>query len=519
MSHRWSRLLWGLLLLPLLQSCSVNLVTGEQELRLIGEQQELAIGAKNYGPYRQAQGGDYVADPKLVAYVQRVGARLAAVADRKLPYEFHVLNDDTPNAWALPGGKIAVNRGLPVELDDEAQLAAVLAHEIVHAAAGHSAQSMQRGVFLQGALVAAGVALGDSDYHQLGMLGGALGASLVRSRYSREAETEADTYGMRYMVRAGYDPASAVDLQQMFLKLSKDKRSDWLSGLFASHPPSAERVANNRRVLASLGNPGGERGRKRFQRAIAHLRRTRPAYEAYAKALKAIEKDDLKTASALIGKAIRIEPGEGLFRLARADIEKRQGKPSRAARDYDRAVALNPDYFLPRLKRGLFLEARGEREAAQRDLKASVALLPTAEAYYGLGLLAQQAGKRQQAVQYFRQAAETGSPVARQAARHLARLDLGSHPERYIDARLLLRKDGQLLLRLQNTTVLPVTGIRVAIGQQGGDLFREVVVLRLRGVLGAGESRTLDAVEGRLSAVQARRLAVRVLEARLAGRM
>jgi predicted Zn-dependent protease len=102
----------GALLLPLLMSCTVNPVTGEKELALIGEQQELAIGSKNYGPYRQAQGGDYVADPELVAYVQKVGARLAAVADRKLPYEFRVVNDDSPNAWALPGGKIAVNRGL-----------------------------------------------------------------------------------------------------------------------------------------------------------------------------------------------------------------------------------------------------------------------------------------------------------------------------------------------------------------------------------------------------------------------
>ena len=512
--------LWPVwLLLPLLVSCSVNPVTGEKELTLIGEQQELAIGDKNYGPYRQAQGGDYVADPALTAYVQKVGARLAAVADRKLPYEFRVVNDDTPNAWALPGGKIAVNRGLLLQLDNEAQLAAVLAHEIVHAAARHSAQSMQRGIFLQGALVAAGVALGDSQYRELGMLGSSIGANLVKSRYSRDAEREADTYGMRYMVRAGYDPAEAVALQRTFLKLSEDKRQDWLSGLFASHPPSAERVANNGHELEILHAPGGELGRDPYRRATAHLRRTEPAYQAYAQALQALQKDELDKAAALLDKAIGIEPKEALFHVARAGLEQRRGHKESAARDYDRAVALNPEYFLPRLKRGLFLRDRGEREAAQRDLKASVERLPTADGYFGLGQVAQAAGNRELAVAYFGQASQSESEVGRQAAQQLATLDLPAHPDRYIQATLLLRKDGQLLLRLKNTTALPVSGLRVAIGRQVGVVFRQSVVLNLRGTLGAGETRTLDTVVGPIDAAEARGLAARVLQASPAGAM
>lgn len=127
--------------------CAVNPVTGHNEIAFVSESQELAIGQKNYAPYRQAQGGDYVVEPELTRYVKSVGERLAKVSDRKLPYEFNVINDSTPNAWALPGGKISINRGLLVELRSEAELAAVLAHEIVHAAARHSAQSMERGCF------------------------------------------------------------------------------------------------------------------------------------------------------------------------------------------------------------------------------------------------------------------------------------------------------------------------------------------------------------------------------------
>src|SRR5688572_18091393 len=110
----------------MLVGCVINPVTGDRELALVSADQEIAIGEQQYFPMRQAQGGDYVVDPELTAYVSSVGQRLAAVSDRALPYEFVVLNNSVPNAWALPGGKIAVNRGLLLELDNEAELAAVL---------------------------------------------------------------------------------------------------------------------------------------------------------------------------------------------------------------------------------------------------------------------------------------------------------------------------------------------------------------------------------------------------------
>jgi predicted Zn-dependent protease len=137
MTRRLYRLAPGLALAALLAACSTNPVTGEKELMLVGEGTELSIGAQQYAPMRQSEGGDYLMDPALTAYVQQVGNRLAAVSDRELPYEFSVLNNTIPNAWALPGGKIAVNRGLLVQLKSESELAAVLGHEIVHAAARH----------------------------------------------------------------------------------------------------------------------------------------------------------------------------------------------------------------------------------------------------------------------------------------------------------------------------------------------------------------------------------------------
>src|SRR5690606_29076233 len=218
--------------------CVINPVTGDRELALVSADQEIAIGEQQYFPMRQAQGGDYVVDPELTAYVAGVGQRLAAVSDRALPYEFVVLNNSVPNAWALPGGKIAVNRGLLVELESEAELAAVLGHEIVHAAARHGALAMQRGLLLQGAVLATAVAAQGGNYSNLALGAASIGAQLINQRHGRAAELESDLYGMRYMSAAGYDPQAAVSLQQTFVRLSEGRGDEgWLAGLFASHPP------------------------------------------------------------------------------------------------------------------------------------------------------------------------------------------------------------------------------------------------------------------------------------------
>jgi predicted Zn-dependent protease len=246
-----------LLALLALAACGVNPVTGKKEIQFVSEGQELKLGEQNYAPMRQAEGGDFDVLPELTTYVNEVGQKLAAVADRKLPYEFVVLNNSVPNAWALPGGKIAVNRGLLTELQSEAELAAVLGHEIVHAAARHGAKAQERGTLLQAGMAAAqiGAAVGGVDTNVAGLLiqGAGVGAQLVQQKYGRDQELEADYYGMKYMKLAGYDPGGAVTLQETFVRLSQQggaKQQSWLEGLFASHPPSIERVEKNKATAA-----------------------------------------------------------------------------------------------------------------------------------------------------------------------------------------------------------------------------------------------------------------------------
>src|SRR5690349_21474182 len=230
-----------------LTACGVNPVTGKKEIQFVSEAQELQIGEKNYSPTRQGEGGDLTVLPELTTYVNGIGQKLAAVSDRKLPYEFVVLNNSVPNAWALPGGKIAVNRGLLTALENESELAAVLGHEIVHAAARHGAKAQERGTLMQAGLAVAqiGAVVEGVDQNVAGMLlqGAGVGAQMAQMKYGRDQELEADQYGMRYMKRAGYDPTGAVTLQEKFVKIANegDHKQSWVEGLFASHPPSTER--------------------------------------------------------------------------------------------------------------------------------------------------------------------------------------------------------------------------------------------------------------------------------------
>lgn len=493
--------------------CAVNPVTGEQELSFVSTEQELAIGQKNYGPYRQADGGDYNLDPALTRYVRDVGQRLVRVSDRKLPYEFSIINDSTPNAWALPGGKIALNRGLVVELGSEAELAAVLGHEIVHAAARHSAQGMQRGILMQGALLAANIALGDSGYRDLAMTGAQLGASLTQQTYGRDAEREADFYGMRYMARAGYDPAAAIELQQTFVRLAEGKNQSWLSGLFSSHPPSRERVANNIATARKLKVKNGEIGRDRYQRMIAHLKKTKPAYEAYDKAKKAVAAGDLAKARRLVDKAIRIEPRESLFHGLRGDLltDKKNHKEALVA--YNKAVRANANYFKHYLTRGFVKRELGDAGGARTDFKRSLDLLPTAEGKYGLGRIALDNGNRTEATTYLRQVAASNSAVAAVAKRDLAQLGGTQNPSRYIKLGLGLDSKGFLSVAVQNRASVTVEGVTVVLGRRTSKGLRQEATYQLRGALRPGEQRIVRSRIGPLDRDGARGYGAAVAEA------
>jgi beta-barrel assembly-enhancing protease len=473
----FSRLLLGVQLvfqlivpLGLLTACAVNPVTGRNELSLVSETQERQIGAEQYGPSQQSQGGQYEVDAELTAYVSQVGQRLAAVSDRKLDYEFVVLNNGVPNAWALPGGKIAVNRGLLYELTSEAELAAVLGHEITHAAARHGAQAMTKGTLLQGALAVGAIAVGTSDYRQYGdyILGGAqLGAQLITQSNGRDAEREADYYGIQYMVRAGYDPQAAISLQQTFVRLSAGQKSSWMEGMFASHPPSQERVQNNQKLVAelmpTLAGRDLEVGEQRYQQAMAKLQKTKPAYDLFDEAEKAVKDDDLEIALGNVDEAIKMVPNEARFHGLKGDLMVYQHRYRDAVKSYDDALAQDSNYFDYYLGRGVAHSRLKESALARTDLEQSAKLLPTAIAMNELGKIALTDGDRTNAKRYFQQASQAQGILGKEAATAFITLDIQDNPSNYLQAQAYVDQAGRVVVRVTNQSPVQLNNIEVEV--------------------------------------------------------
>ena len=396
--------------------CVVNPVTGEKQISLMSPEQEIAQGAQNYVPSQQSQGGQYVVDPGLTAYVQQVGKKLAAVSDRpNLPYEFVVLNNDVPNAWAMPGGKLAINRGLLTYLEDEAQLAAVLGHEIVHAAARHGAQQQTQNTMMGIGVLLAGVAVAQKkpEYGVLAVGALGVGANAWQSKFSREHELQSDEVGMKYMAAAGYDAQAAVELQEIFVKLSEGKNAGFIEGLFASHPPSQERVSRNRQNAAKY--PGGVRNKATFQRAMAQLTKDAPAYASYQKAQKLASNKQYIDAMPYVEKATQLQPKENLFWEMKGQLLLQQNKQQEAVAALDRAVQANPQYFKSYVYRGMAYNQLKKNDLAEKDLLTSQRYLPTQIASYYLGEVYMAKGDRNKAAQYYQQAASGGGEIGEAA--------------------------------------------------------------------------------------------------------
>lgn len=509
--NRLLRTLSLVILFSSITSCTVNPVTGQQQFSLISPDQEVVIGAQQYQSAQQSQGGQYYMDPELQTYLDEVGQKLARVSDRpQLPYEFVVLNSSVPNAWALPGGKIAVNRGLLFHLEDEAQLAAVLSHEIVHAAARHSATQMTRGMLAGIGLQVLDTATGGSP---LGGLAAQVGTSAWMSRYGREAELESDAYGMEYMARAGYDPYGAVVLQEKFVELSKDRQQDFLAGLFASHPPSQGRVNANVAKAKTLP-PGGLRNREIFARKVARLKRDQPAYEAQDKAMKALQDKAPKEALSLLDEAIRIQPREGQFWELRGHAWKMLGDDSKAIEAYSAAISRNPDFFSHHLARGIQYFQQGKSNSAHSDLLRSHQLLPTPIASLYLGDIAAARGERQTAITYYQEAANAPGDIGQQARTRLAELQLSEAPSKYIRSSLALGAGGMLQLSVQNQSATAVDGVVVQISEAIATLFNgPASFVEVPVTLRAGQQITLSTHIGPLDGSALRRYRAVVVKA------
>lgn len=234
-----------------LGGCATEPVTGRRQLMLVGSAEELQLGLTEFEKMKKEV--PISRDQAAQALVNRVGARIAAVAD--LPnaqWEFVVFESSTPNAFCLPGGKVGIYTGILPITKDEAGLATVIGHEVAHAAARHGAERMSEAMALGTVGSVASSYLGSEkpDLEPFFTSAYGVGSQLVRVLpHSRGQEARADQIGLIYMARAGYDPEAAVAFWQRFAEFNRQQGGGETLWFLRTHPVDEDRIANLQKYL------------------------------------------------------------------------------------------------------------------------------------------------------------------------------------------------------------------------------------------------------------------------------
>ena len=239
-------------------ACATNPATGEKEFSLMSEAQEIELGKQMDGEVRREMG--VYENPELQRYVESVGMRLARASERpSLPWHFAVVDEPAVNAFALPGGYIYVTRGILPFLDNEAQLAGVLGHEIGHVTARHSAQQYTKATTAGIGVTLLSIFVPEARPFQ-NLTETAL--SVLFLKYGRDDELQADQLGVKYASGTGWDPSGVAGMLTTLARLDEASGSrrgipNWLS----THPAPADRVAKVQAMIQQSPVAVGTSGR------------------------------------------------------------------------------------------------------------------------------------------------------------------------------------------------------------------------------------------------------------------
>ena len=329
----------------LMFSCATDPVTGKKQFMLVSEDTEKQID-RQYSPLQFSTDYGAVQDSRLNDYVSQVGNKMAAASHRPhMPYSFRVVNATYVNAYAFPGGSIAATRGIMLSLENEAELASLLGHELGHVNARHAAEQMSKGQLTR-AIVGGISVLAGTQSAALGDLAGQLGqisAGALLASYSRDNEREADALGMTYMVGAGYGSEGFVGLMEMLNRMSKHK-STTVDLLFATHPMSQERYDTavqtaNTKYKAALKNP---LYKERYMDHTADLRAKKDAIEEIQNGEKMLAERKYDAASGHFRQALKKAP-EDYVALCMISISNLAQKQYAVGRQYaEMAQAVYP---------------------------------------------------------------------------------------------------------------------------------------------------------------------------------
>ncbi len=351
--------------------CATSPVTGRRHLMLVSEDQEVQID-KQYSPFQFSADYGQAQDEGLNNYINQVGRNMAARTHRmNMPYSFRVVNATYVNAYAFPGGSVACTRGILLSLENEAELAALLGHELGHVNARHTAQLMSKGMLSQ-AIVGSLSALGRMTA-QLG----SIGAGALLASYSRENEREADALGMEYMVKAGYGSKGMVGLMDMLRSLSKEKPGT-IELMFATHPMSDERYqtaveTSRTRYQSSQNLPVY---RERYMDTTARLRSIKGAIDEMQKGEQEMAQKKFGDAEAHFGVALKQAPEDYAGLVMMGSCQLLQKKNAEGLRYLEKAKAVYPQEGGAYHLSGFAKLQTEDYDGAYRDFSAYEKLLP-----------------------------------------------------------------------------------------------------------------------------------------------
>jgi predicted Zn-dependent protease len=398
--------------------CAVNPVTGQSQLMLVSEEQEIQLDRQN-SPHQFSADYGTTQDAALNRYVADTGKTIAAQTHRKqMPYAFHTVNATYVNAYAFPGGSIGVTRGILLKLNNEAELAALLGHELGHVNARHTAEQMSRGVLTQTLVAGASIFLSTkgAGYGQLSSTLGTIGAGALLAHYSRDNEREADALGMEYMVRSRYSPQGMVGLMEMLNGLNK-QQSNSAAVLFSTHPMSNERLTTAVQSAQSQYKAAAEQPlhRERFKDRTAALRSKRGAIEHMQAGEKEMAKKRYSQAESHFASALQQAPNDYAGLLMMSKCLMAQNKKDASQRYAAKAKQVYPQEAQAYQMTGMANLHQNRYAAAFKDFETVEQRLPgNPNTFFLKGYAAEKMGERKRAANaYYRylQMTNQGDPA------------------------------------------------------------------------------------------------------------
>lgn len=383
--------------------CATSPVGGGAILVGMNEDEEKAVDRK-VAAQQFSQDLGAVQDASVSQYLSEVGRRLHSQSHRpQMPYSYRALNANYVNAYTFPGGSVGVTRGILVDLDDEAGLAALIGHELGHVNARHAAQ--RQGQAMVASVAATGINLIGSaaGFGGLTDLGTQLGASVLLSSYSRDNEREADALGQEYMVRAGYPASGMVGLQQLLVDQEKESPG-MLQTMFSTHPMSRERRDTAKQLAETkyAASNNRDRGRERYMDSIAPLRRMKPTITACQKGEVAMARKDYSKAEESFRTAVKATPHDYAANLLLAQSLSAQDKDVQALEYARNATTIYPQEAQAQKLVGVLALAQKDPAAAYEHLDRYDRLLPgDAGVTFLKGVSLEGLGRRQEAANQY----------------------------------------------------------------------------------------------------------------------